>query len=217
MKEDNGFITLGVVLLVFFIITSWIFYSFFRFGGFYSPVYATGLSNPFQYYQKHISSLLIENGNKIDFDNHKSANLVSYKDSVDHYTFDYDSELDFEVNEFSNEVGKAITFYKDDSKQEKCTVEIIKKGRGIGARGLPEVRNHLEKEILSNGGDISYFQSKNGQIVRILENERESDAGFIGAMFINPSNDKFINITVYNESCSNLFVDNLFATFEFFG
>lgn len=215
MSKKNKILIKGLIVTLFFVFI-WIVCSAIFFLEIYSPLYVVGALRPFAYYQKHIGILLVKYGKEFDINEHeKQMSVVRFENKEHSWVFNYDNNLDFNVQKYDYGVGESITFYQKNDKQKKCEVDVRYKGRGVGAMGLPRERDLVEKKILKGDNDFLYFYAKNGQIVHVADYRNSSPQKFIGVTFISRDG-KLVDLIIYNDiSCSNDFAKIIFATFQF--
>lgn len=206
----------GVVVIA----TLWLTYSLVSFDGFFSPVYAIGLSDPYRYHQRYVSDLLIQYGKEYKLDDVDTTDWKVYRDSEDSFEFKYPEKLDAEIVA-KNETSDHIRLSNNSSKEKgECVVSAEFVGRGIGVKWLPRERRGVSLDIDNNRLEkLYYVRTIDGGVFKIestrLTPKDEQNIHFTGITFIHQKTDKFVAVKDYGNKCSEDTIKGILATFQF--
>jgi len=215
----------GMLLYSFILVFGWRAYSLVRFDGVYSPMYVYGLSNPFEYYQKHIGSLLLKYGKEyklkptIDENNPETYNV--YRDEEHNFEFKYQKGFYVKVNNtFFGDTGTIIEVFKngDNLKKNQCTIDVLYKGWGVGRDWLPKRRSCV-KWMIANNKKLRYFYAKNGQIVHTtncgMPNLKLFEDRSALVDYIDKNSNRMYYVTIGGKKCSDKVMVDVLTTFQF--
>ena len=158
-----------IIVVIVVIVVLWCFYSLIRFEEKFTPWYVYGVSNPYEYYQKHIGALLLENGKqydlKLSIDENNPETYNVYRDEEHNFEFKYPKGFYVKVNNtFFGDTGTIIEVFKNGDNSKQCTIDVLYKGWGVGRNWLPRERLFMENYI-KKGNATFYLLTKQGQIV----------------------------------------------------
>lgn len=225
--KKNIFLCVIAVLLIFII---WFIYSLCRFNGLFSPLYITGLSNPYEYYQKNIATILSKYGQEYEINNINTESWKIYEDIALGFRLKYPANFTLDVLQ-GQKTGK-IFYFVDNITNKRVRIDIAYPGThgafyDLGQNYLPSYRNkvfYYAKNNLKN--KLWYITTKNQDIFNInstmffynsnRNNIQDNEIEFTSVTFIEKNRpSKFIKISDYGNQCEEDFLKGIFATFEF--
>lgn len=212
------FIAIYIVCTIGTIYFWWFFYSFAFFEGRFSPIYTFGcLSDPSGYYHKHIEELLENRGFLYDVSDIDESHSKEYVDKKYGFKFKYPNNLDLETG-FITDIESSLDLINESDTSKKCYINVKYKGWGIGKNWLPRERRFVERQINWVRGKDLYFYTKNNRVSHIhstvIPERIENTTYFTGALFLNYEGDKFINVALYGEKCTEDQIKTIFSTFQ---
>lgn len=201
------------------IIMVWLGYTLFHFDSFFLPNYLVGISSPYEYYQKHIGSLLVKYGQEYQLDDVETFNWKTYADNERGFEFKYPENMTAKRVSRNNQ-GYQVSFMNIDSNEAMCEVSLEFSGRGVGKEWLPKIRKHTEFDANNDNIDeLWYVHTSNDSVfniksTRFLPNN-QNGINFTGMTFIKKGSGQFLRINDYGNTCPENAAKGMFATFRF--
>jgi hypothetical protein len=208
----------GILLFIVLFAMVWRVYSMFTFEGYFTPWYVWGISNPFEYWQKHIGLLLIENGKpydlKLSIDENDSNTYNIYRNKKHNFEFKYPKGFFMKVDDSLDNRSTSIKIFKNEKKVkvDLCYVTAQYIWRGGSKDWIPRRRLSMEN-FIKKGNTPFYFVTKQGQVVHTDNNIYSDNNAQI--CYINKKKSQIIDFSIGGEECPHDLLVDIILTFQF--